>query len=43
MGDDAMVEGIASLVGLPVHPQGVAMTCSAGRVAGGCWRPGRAG
>ncbi len=37
---DAMIEGLAPLMGLPVHPLSLAMTCSAGRVAGGCWRPG---
>ncbi len=37
---DAMIEGLAPLVGLPVHPTSTALTCSAGRVAGGCWRAG---
>lgn len=37
---DGMIEGLAPLAGLPVHPASLAMTCSAGRVAGGCWRPG---
>jgi len=39
-GADAMVEGLAPLAGLPVHPASLALTCSTGRVAGGCWRPG---
>ena len=36
---DGMVEALASLSGLAVHPTCVALTCSSGRVAGGCWRP----
>jgi hypothetical protein len=36
---DGMIEGLATLSGLPVHPASLALTCTAGRVAGGCWRP----
>ncbi len=37
---DGGIEGLAPLVGLPVHPTSSPMVCSPGRVAGGCWRPG---
>lgn len=37
---DGMVEGLATLSGLGVHPMSTALSCSMGRVAGGCWRSG---
>jgi hypothetical protein len=38
---DAMVEGMAPLVGLSVTTYSQALVCSSGRVPGGCWRAGR--
>jgi hypothetical protein len=37
---DAMVEGLSALVGLPLTTYSSALTCSSGRVPGGCWRTG---
>ncbi len=37
---DGMVEALATLSGRPIHPTSLALTCSAGRAAGGCWRAG---
>ncbi len=37
---DGMVEALGTLSGLPVHTTSLALTCSAGKIAGGCWRPG---
>ena len=39
-GQDSMVEALSVLSGGPVHPTALALTCSSGRVAGGCWRSG---
>ncbi len=38
-GPDGMIEALSTLSGLPLHPTSLALTCSSGRVAGGCWRP----
>ncbi|MDP3277593.1 MAG: hypothetical protein Q8Q09_20570 [Deltaproteobacteria bacterium] len=41
--EDAVVEPLGVLAGLPVNPLITApQRCSAGRIAGGCWRPGAA-
>jgi hypothetical protein len=37
---DGMIEGLAPLAGRPLHPTSLGLTCSMGRVAGGCWRAG---
>ena len=37
---DATVEALSILAGGSVHPTALGLSCSAGRVAGGCWRPG---
>lgn len=37
---DSMVEALSTLSGGAVHPGSLALTCSSGRVAGGCWRSG---
>ncbi len=35
---DGMVEALGTLSGLAAHPASLALTCSPGRVSGGCWR-----
>lgn len=37
---DALLEPLSALSGGVPHPQGLALTCSAGREPVGCWRPG---
>lgn len=38
---EATVEALAVLSGLPIHPTiTTPLSCSTGRIAGGCWRPG---
>ncbi|MBI2389119.1 MAG: hypothetical protein HYV09_05840 [Deltaproteobacteria bacterium] len=39
-GADGMIEALGSLAGLPLHPTSLAISCSSGRIAGGCWRTG---
>lgn len=39
-GADGMVEALGTLAGLPLHPTSTALACSAGRIAGGCFRSG---
>jgi uncharacterized protein YjbI with pentapeptide repeats len=38
--EDSVVEALSVLSGGAVHPTALALTCSGGRVAGGCWRSG---
>ncbi len=37
---DGMIEALGTLAGRPIHPTSLALTCSAGRAPGGCWRTG---
>lgn len=37
-GADGMIEALGVLSGTTPHPTSIPLTCSAGRVSGGCWR-----
>lgn len=38
--EDSLVEALSTLSGGAVHPESLALACTSGRVAGGCWRAG---